>query len=252
MPKVKICGLTNLDDALVAAEEGADFLGFIIWPQSKRAVDAKQVLCMVEHLRSLENCPTLVGVFVDDSAEIVAQTLDYCGLDLAQLHGGEPPSYIGDADSPLYGRAYKAIRPQSYLEAEADAEWFLPPVTSEQLTVNSKQSSAEDHATRNTLRQTQDAAQHAAQHAFPQLLIDAYHPTLVGGTGEVSDWDIASRITHHAPRLLLAGGLTPANVAQAIAETNTWGVDVASGVEASYGKKDHAVLRTFIHNAKNL
>ncbi len=218
MTMVKICGLTNYADALVAAEAGANLLGFIIWPKSKRAISAENVRPIVEQLRERKNCPTLVGVFVDDSAETVAQTLDYCGLDLAQLHGGEPPSFIGDESSPLFGRSYKAIRPQSYLEAEADAEWFLPE--------NGKPTA-------------------------PQLMIDAYHPVLVGGTGEISDWDIAQRLTTQVPRLLLAGGLTPANVAQAIRETNAWGVDVASGVEAAPGKKEHALLRAFVANAKS-
>lgn len=216
-PKVKICGLTQLDDALIAAEEGADFLGFILYAKSKRAVDAKQVLCMVEHLRTLDACPTLVGVFVNDSAETVAQTLDYTGLDIAQLHGGEPPKYIGGLDSPLYKRSYKALRPQSYIEAEADAEWFLPP---------------------------------SPNPAHPQLLVDAYHPNEYGGTGELGDWEIARQLVASVPQLLLAGGLTPDNVARAITETGAWGVDVASGTEASPGIKDEAALRAFIRNAK--
>ncbi len=218
MTKVKICGLTSYEDALVAAEAGADFLGFIIWPKSKRAVDAATVATIVSRLREMEDCPTLVGVFVDDSAETVAQTLRTCQLDLAQLHGGEPPSYIGDATSPLFGRSYKAIRPQSYPEAEADSEWFLPVEASAKA---------------------------------PHMLIDAYHPVLVGGTGEKSDWQIARQLSEHVPKLLLAGGLTPYNVKQAIIETAAWGVDVASGVEASPGKKDHAKVRAFVHNAKS-
>ncbi len=217
IPKVKICGLTQLDDAVVAAEEGADFLGFIFYPKSKRLVDEKQVLCMVKHLRSFDYCPTLVGVFVDFSAETISQILDYTGLDLAQLHGGEPPKLIGDLTSPLYKRSYKALRPQSYTEAEADAEWFLPPSPNPDL---------------------------------PQLLVDAYHPNEYGGTGIVSDWDMAQKLTVDVPQLLLAGGLTPANVTQAIHETGVWGVDVASGVEASPGIKDQDAVRAFIRAAK--
>ncbi|MEM7112054.1 MAG: phosphoribosylanthranilate isomerase [Chloroflexota bacterium] len=218
MIKVKICGITNLEDALVAMEAGADYLGFILYPPSKRAVAAKEVRCIVSHLRSLPNCPLLVGVFVDETAVHMAETLDLCELDLAQLSGDEVPSLVGDEKSAIYGRSYKALRPTSLDEAKADAEWFTPP----------------------TLFPNQ-----------PTLLIDAYHPTLYGGTGETSDWHISAELAQESPGLMLAGGLNPDNVAEAVAQVRPFSVDVASGVEASPGKKDHELVRAFIANAKS-
>ncbi|HFC11879.1 MAG TPA: phosphoribosylanthranilate isomerase [Anaerolineae bacterium] len=217
MVKVKICGLTQLDDALVAAAAGADMLGFILWEGSKRAISAEALRKITTQLRQLDHCPTLVGVFVNRSATEIAHTLDFCDLDLAQLHSNEPPSLIHDPNNRLHKRAYKALRPQNYVEAAADSAAFLPL------------SCHPDH---------------------PQLLVDAYHPTEYGGTGELSDWEIARRLVATVPQLLLAGGLNPHNVAAAIAQTGVWGVDVASGVEARAGIKDQAAVRAFIRAAK--
>ena len=125
--KVKICGITNLEDAQVAVEAGADYLGFILYPPSKRAVDIKDVQSIVSHLRGSENCPVLVGVFVSETAEFMADVMDKVGLDLAQLSGEEVPALIGDENSPIYGRSFKALQPTSLEEAEADAEWFISP-----------------------------------------------------------------------------------------------------------------------------
>lgn len=218
MVRVKICGLTNLADALAAADAGADFLGFIFYAGSKRAVAPADVEKMAAALRGRGHCPVLVGVFVNESADTVAQLLDNCRLDLAQLSGDEPPRLVGDPASPLYGRAYKAIRPQSYAEAEADAEWYQPPERRHPL--------------------------------LPDLMLDAYHPSLYGGTGQTGDWRLAERLAARVPRLALAGGLTPVNVGVAIAQAQPWLVDVAGGVEASPGRKDQAAVRRFIEQAR--
>lgn len=216
--KVKICGITNLEDALVAAEAGADYLGFILYPPSPRAVDKATVKSIVAHLRQhLAQPPLMVGVFVNETAVTIAQTLDECGLDLAQLSGEEVPSLAGDPKSPLYGRAYKAIRPASAAEAEAEAEWY---------------------------------AVHPSSVAAPSLLVDTYHPTLRGGTGIAVEWGIVVHLFEHTPGIMLAGGLTPDNVAAAVTQLKPFAVDVASGVEAAPGKKDHAKVRAFIHNAR--
>lgn len=209
MVKVKICGLTNLDDALTAIEAGADYLGFILYPKSKRGVTDKQVQCIVAHLRSLPDCPTLVGVFVNESAESVRETLAFCDLDVAQLHGNESAETL----QALQPNAYKAIQPQTLEEAQ---------VSSQQFAVNSGR--------------------------LPSILVDAYHPDFYGGTGEVSDWEMARRIS--VPRLMLAGGLSAENVADAIAAVHPFAVDVASGVEASPGKKDPDKVRRFVAAAK--
>jgi phosphoribosylanthranilate isomerase len=217
-PKVKICGLTNLDDALHAAASGADYLGFILYPPSPRAVTPETVKQITAILRTTHHAPRLIGVFVNESAATIAQLLDECGLDLAQLHGDEVPWMVGSPDSPLYGRCYKALRPTSFAEAEAEAEWYTPPDW---------------------------------QADRPSLLIDAYHPTLRGGTGAVTDWSMVARLAETIPGLLLAGGLTPDNVADAVRQVGPFGVDVASGVEARPGVKDREKVERFIAAAKS-
>lgn len=216
--QVKICGLTNLEDAQVAADAGADYLGFILYPPSKRVAHKEDVIEIVKALRARTSCPKLVGVFVNETPEFVEETIADCNLDLAQLHGHEPPSHINDPNAILHGRAYKALRPQSMAEAEADAEWYI----------------AEAPGLR------------------PSVLIDAYHPELYGGTGELSDWEIGKAITNMTEGLMLAGGLTAENVAQAVVEVRPYAVDVASGVEAAAGKKDHDKVKAFIKNAKSI
>lgn len=216
--KVKICGITNLDDALVAAEVGADYLGFIFYPPSKRAANPAEVEAIVKQLRQRPSCPVLVGVFVSETAEYIDEVLRRCDLDMAQLHGDETPYMVNDPRSILYGRVYKALRPQSIGEAEVEAEWFI----------------AEAPAVR------------------PSLMMDSYHPDLVGGTGEISDWEIGKRMVKMTDGFMLAGGLTAANVAQAVREVRPFAVDVASGVEASPGKKDQEAVRQFIKAAQGV
>ena len=221
--KVKICGLTNLADAQTAVSAQADYLGFILYAPSKRSVDIKTAKAIVQALRAAPNCPVLVGVFVDETGPHMAQVLDDVGLDLAQLSGEEVPFLVGDERSPIYGRCYKALRPTSLAEAEADAEWYS--VIGNQLSVNNLQS--------------------------PSLLIDTYHPTLRGGTGKTGDWSMSAALAQKIPGLMLAGGLTADNVAEAVALVRPFAVDVASGVEATPGKKDPKLVRQFIQNAKS-
>ena len=220
--KVKICGLTNLDDAQTAVSAGADFLGFIFYPPSKRSVDINTAKSIVQSLRAAPNCPVLVGVFVNETGPHMAEILDEVGLDLAQLSGEEVPFLVGDERSPIYGRCYKALRPTSLAEAEADAEWYA--VANSQLPIANGQ--------------------------WPSLLIDTYHPTLRGGTGATGDWAMSAQLAQSIPGLMLAGGLTADNVAAAVRAVRPFAVDVASGVEASPGKKDPELVRRFIHNAK--
>lgn len=216
-PAVKICGLTNVEDARFAADAGADFLGFIFYPPSKRAVTPATVAHIAAALRAKSHCPVLVGVFVDETGTAMANILDRCQLDLAQLSGDETPNLVGDPGSPIYGRCYKTIKPTALDEAYAELEWYLPP---------------------------------ERQPGQPSLLVDAYHPDLPGGTGRTADWSIAAALADVAPGLMLAGGLNPANVAEAIRQVRPFAVDVAGGVEARPGRKDHAKVQAFIENAR--
>lgn len=217
--KVKICGLTNIEDAFSAAKAGADLLGFIFYPASKRSINKEDALQIVLEIRSGSVTPLVVGVFVNEKVGIIAQTLDYCHLDLAQLSGDEIPAFIGDVNSPIYGRSYKAIRPTSIPEAEAESEWYLPP---EPVTNR------------------------------PTLLVDTYHPKLHGGTGQTGNWEMASHIARTTNGLMLAGGLDPFNVANAIRSVKPYAVDVASGVEKSPGKKDQNMVQAFLKAAKSV
>lgn len=211
MTYVKICGITNAGDARCAAEAGADFLGFVFYPKSPRFVTPEQVAAITQAIRDEfgGDAPRCVGVFVDEPVERVRAVLDSGGLDLAQLHGSEPPAAV----QRLHPRAFKVIRPQTPDEAETAVAVYCDVVPNGD--------------------------------ALPQFLIDAYHPHQFGGTGIPADLDVARSLTHRF-RLLLAGGLTPETVGLAIEQARPWGVDVSSGVERAKGIKDHARVRAFV------
>ncbi len=223
--RVKICGITRIQDARAAVEAGADYLGFIFYPKSPRYVTPARARAIVEALRAhqeeepgpAENAksrmPELIGVFVNAPLDQILATLETAQLDYAQLHGEEPPETLAE----LAGRGYKAIRPTSLQEALDLVRRYAP----------------------------------LGSPTGPQLLLDAHVPHAYGGTGHPADWEIAAAVAAHGPRLLLAGGLTPANVAQAIRTVRPWGVDVSSGVERAPGQKDPTALRAFMARARS-
>ncbi len=193
--QVKICGLTTVEDIELAAEAGADLLGFILHPKSARYVAPEtiaQLLAAVD-LPARPQRPRTVGVFVNSPPPAVQAVLSLSGLDLAQLHGDETA-----ADLKAIGpRAFKVLRPQPQDDLLALARPYLDGPAAE----------------------------------TPQLMVDAYSPDAYGGTGHRADWALAARAAQHIPRLLLAGGLNPANVAAAIEEVRPWGIDVSSGAQ---------------------
>ena len=206
--KIKICGITNLEDALAAIEAGADMLGFNFYPKSPRYITPEQCALIVSSVYRLRSTVVFIGVFVNSPAEQIAAILDQCGLHLAQLSGDEP---LSDLEA-LGPRAFKALRirdPQSAPAMLAN----LPPRADP-----------------------------------PACLLDAHVPGQYGGTGQTADWSVAADLARQAS-ILLAGGLTPENVAEAVRQVRPWGVDVASGVEAGPGKKDAARMRAFVQNA---
>ena len=198
MVRIKICGITNLEDALLAADLGADALGFIFYPPSPRSVEQDAARAIIAQLPPLV---TTVGVFVDEDAATVKELAARVGLDWLQLHGQETPEYCRS----LGRRAIKAFR----------------------------------------IRDVNSLAGLAAYQGVVQaLLLDTYKKGQVGGTGETFNWDLAREAKKYGP-IILAGGLTAANVAQAIAFVQPQAVDLASGVEAAPGKKDPEKLRAF-------
>jgi len=228
MTYVKICGITNLEDARCAAEAGADFLGFIFYPKSpryiapERAGEISRAIRCQRRAECTEQAPRFVGVFVDEPVDVARAIIKVAGLDLVQLHGTETPDDV-TALSPY---AFKALRPQTLAEAQKAYAEFLtadrrPPTTNH----------------------PPSTVYHLP--STPDLLVDAYHPQHKGGTGQIADLEIARWLAERC-RLLLAGGLTPDNITDAIVRVRPWGVDVSSGVEATKGKKDHAKIRTFI------
>jgi phosphoribosylanthranilate isomerase len=209
--RIKICGITNLDDARCAAQAGADFLGFVFYPPSPRFIAPEQVATITGAIRRElgEGAPRFVGVFVDEHVDHVRAVLDGAGLDLAQLHGAEPPAAV----QSLAPRAFKAVRPRSAAEAEAALVAY--------------------------------GAALPVDAGLPQLLVDAYDPHRFGGTGIPADLAVVQLLAG-CVRLLLAGGLAPDTVGPAVEHARPWGVDVSSGVERAKGVKDPARVRAFI------
>lgn len=196
---VKICGITNVDDALLAVALDADAVGFIFAP-SKRQIATGRARDIVSHIPDETHT---VGVFRNEAKERVVDVVHNVGLTAAQLHGHETPEeveWIADR-IPNVIKAVAAGGPQ---------------------------------------------ADRASEFVAPVLLVDAATP----GSGEVFDWSLAQGFPADK-KILLAGGLNPDNVAEAIETVRPWGVDVASGVEKEPGLKDPAKLRQFIVNARN-
>lgn len=215
MIKVKICGIRSLEDALAAAAAGADFIGLVFVPGRHRRLEARTASTIVAGLKaSGATAPLVVGLFADQPLAEVNQTIQTCGLDLAQLCGQESLDYCRQVQAGVI----KVVHiPDSALpEAEGDG--------------------LEDRVK-------------AYRNAGNLVTLDRLVEGLQGGTGERFDWGIAARLSQRGHSFLLAGGLAPDNVAAAVATVKPWGVDVSSGVEAG-GVKDHLKIRGFIRNAR--
>jgi phosphoribosylanthranilate isomerase len=223
MTLVKMCGITNVADAQVAVEAGADFLGFIFADKSPRKITPETAARIVQVFEDVDGGPKGIGVFVSPASAEVKRILTDCGLKAAQVHRLNRDE-LREVQSAVYGAAYAAIQPRTLDEA----------LTA--LDLVNFDSGAGDPPTRPS----------RTPPWCPQLLVDAYHPGLHGGTGQQADLDIARQLAIRVPRLVLAGGLTPDNVARAIRAVRPWAVDVASGTESSPGQKDHGKIRAFI------
>jgi phosphoribosylanthranilate isomerase len=199
--KVKICGITRAEDAELAVSLGAWALGFILWPQSKRAADPAVAAGIA---RALRRRPVeLVGVFVNQPLDEIEGYADALGLSYVQLHGDEGPSFCAAVAQRTGAKVIKAHRVRHAADLR-DLERF-----------------------------------HTDLH-----LLDTAVEGLRGGSGQTWDWSLLAGRRSKTP-FLLSGGLTPDNVAEAIAAVRPWGVDVASGTEASPGVKDPAKLEAF-------
>ena len=211
---IKICGNTSLADAQLAAEAGADAVGFVLAP-SPRRVTPEQVAAIVPQLPApLEK----IGVFVDAALDEIASTVEACALTGVQLHFDVSPELPAQLRA-RFGPALRILRVVHFDGA--------------------------------------DTAGAPGLHHDPNIdaiLVDALTAKAVGGTGIAYDWSAAGKTLFQNPevrqQLIAAGGLTPRNVAEAIATLHPWGVDVVSGVELAPGRKDPAKVRAFIVNAR--
>ncbi len=203
MVKVKICGITNIEDAMAAVDFGADALGFVFVKKSPRYVQPKKAALIINELPPFIQT---VGVFANETTEHIEAIISMARLDMAQLHGDEPPEMC-----KLSRRVVKAIRVKS-LDSLAPLGQY---------------------------------GRHVAG-----FLLDAYTPDKLGGTGMIFNWDIAVEAKQFG-QIILAGGLTPDNVTEAVRHVAPYGVDVSSGVELEKGKKDIEKVRLFIERAKS-
>ena len=217
---IKICGNTNLDDAQVASALGADAVGFVFAP-SARQVNAAQVGRITSQLSGVEK----VGVFPAlDAAEIVA-VVEEAGLDAAQLHGGVSLPLLRELEESFEGRV-KLIQTVHW---QIEAAGANTDVLAQQLRAISDDGIAE------------------------RVLVDSKLGVALGGTGVTFDWEASRGVLTEAGKglkLIVAGGLRPENVADAIQGLKPWGVDVASGVEMSPGRKDPDKVADFIRKAR--
>ena len=201
--RIKICGLTQPDEAIDTFEAGADAIGFNFYPKSSRFIDLETARSIIEALPILSQT---VGLFVDLPYHEICSTASLLDLNVVQTYT-EP-------DTPLHPlKQIAAFR-------------------------------------------IRDAEGLSAIHAFVQkhrpgaVLIDAHVEGAMGGTGHVVPWELLDGFDPGVP-MILAGGLTPENVAEAIRRVRPWGVDVASGVESSPGRKDPEKVRRFIDAARS-
>ncbi len=194
--KVKICGITNYQDASAALKLGVDALGFIFAPSPRRISPEKAK----EIISALPPFVKTVGVFVNEDPSAIRNIMNFCGLDLIQLHGDESPEFA----SEFMPYAIKAFR----LKDESSLRSIGPY--------------------RGKVR---------------AIVFDTYSKNKKGGTGETFDWDLAVKGKEMGAPIILAGGLTPSNIEQAISVVRPYAVDVNSGVEDAPGRKNPSLIQ---------
>jgi phosphoribosylanthranilate isomerase len=211
---IKICGTTNLEDALTAVEAGANALGFVFYEKSPRKIDSATAREVVEQLPpDVEK----VGVFVNEPVEKILNTVAQAGLTAVQLHGV-------DCRRPDFIRSLKDSR---------DLKVFLVLQADE---INGFEAVGDNEGD------------------IGAVFVDSGTSQQPGGTGKTFDWGSSAapiEVIRKKMNVVVAGGLTPANVTDAIRILKPWGVDVASGVEAKPGKKDPEKVRAFVEAVRS-
>jgi phosphoribosylanthranilate isomerase len=213
MVKVKICGITNFEDAVAATEAGADMLGFNFYRPSSRYIEPERAREIIDQIRGTDanSSMQMVGVFVDEPIESMTQIAKDLRLDALQLHGDESPEFCAEMKSLVTDKTIiKALRVNGSFDPQTGASY-----------------------------------------AVQAIMLDAFHEQLRGGTGRVIDWDIASTVRDLVPRLFLSGGLSPENVGEAISRVQPFAVDACSSLESSPGRKDASRIREFVRAVRN-
>jgi phosphoribosylanthranilate isomerase len=239
---IKICGNTSLEDALLAVEAGADAVGFVFAP-SPRRVTAAEVAAIVPHLPATVE---KIGVFVDAEVDEIYSTVRECGLTGVQLHfeaGPELPAKLRERLGP----ELRILRVVHLAAAQpSDANSFV-----------SGHDRVPSGCRAASVAEAAGALAPEACFRDPDvdaILVDSRTSTASGGTGATFDWQLARKTLFQnaeaRKRRIAAGGLNPANIAEAIATLRPWGVDVVSGVEAAPGKKDPEKVREFVARAR--
>lgn len=191
MIKVKICGITNIEDALLAADLGADALGFI-FAESPRQIDSEKARAIIHELPPFVKT---VGVFVNEEPEKIKEIQLECGLDLVQLHGDESPEQC------------RNLMPYSIKSFRIKDETGIKGIDK-------------------------------YKGAVRAILLDTYQKGKAGGTGKTFDWSLAIKVKEIGIPIILAGGLGPENIQEAIATVKPYAVDVSSSIEEKPGKKN--------------
>jgi len=205
MVRVKICGLTNWEDAWSAMESGADALGFI-FAESPRRITPEQAKVIIDRLPPFS---TTVGVFVNEEPARIKEIISFCGLDLVQLHGDESPDICRD----LMPRSIKSFRIQNERDIKNIKRY------------------------RGVVR---------------AILLDTFQKGKAGGTGKTFDWSLALKAGEAGLPVILAGGLGPVNIQEAVSTVKPYAVDVNSGIEERPGKKDPVLLKQLMGKIKNI
>ena len=218
--RTKICGIRRTEDAIIAAEAGADFIGLVFVPGRRRRLEIAAAAEIVDELRTLvPDPPRAVGLFADQPLEEVVAVIKSCGLDLAQLCGKESPDNCRRVTERTGAEIIKVL----HVAASESADSI-------------------DGCVGERLASYQQAGCH--------ITLDRLVEGLQGGTGQSFDWAVAAQLSSLGYEFMLAGGLTPENVTQAVEQVRPWGVDVSSGVETN-GRQDGEKIRAFIRNARS-
>lgn len=208
MTRIKICGIKNEEQALAAAKAGADFIG-LVFAASPRQVTPATAARIVTALKKYKTTAEVVGVFVNADADTVNRISDTCRLDRVQLNGDELWTYCREIDRPII-KAMRVNRNNPQGKVGKDIEYGMKLLKGQKITI----------------------------------MLDTTADGRYGGTGQTFDWELAGPIARRFP-VIIAGGLTPANVPEAIKTLSPWGVDVSTGVETR-GVKDLSKIKIFI------